>query len=101
VVLDLRGVDNHYVIVTGDRGQPTVQLAGGQRHDPERERLPRRNPRVHGRQVGPFQGAARRVRVHQQHAVARLGEHVRQPDRGGGLARARLEIGQGEAKTRH
>jgi len=61
----------------------------------------RRQPRVHGRQIGPFQGAARRVRIHQEHAVAGPGEHMRQPDRGGGLARARLQVGQGKAKTRH
>src|SRR5262249_54930113 len=37
----------------------------------------------------------------QEHAVADLGEHVRQPDRRGGLARARLQVGQGQAQRRH
>ena len=70
VVLDLRRVDDHHVIVAGDVGQAAVQLAGRQRHDPEREgRLRRREPRVHGGQIGPLQGAARRVGVHQQDAV--------------------------------
>jgi hypothetical protein len=81
VVLQLGSVDYHHVIGIGDLGQALVQAARRQGDDPERERRPGRQPRVHGGQVGPFQGAAGRVRVDEEHTLPGLGEDVGQPDR--------------------
>jgi hypothetical protein len=77
VVLELRRVDDHHIVRLGDLGHPAVQFARGQGHDPEREgRLGCRQARVHGREIGPLQGTARRIRVHQKHAVPGLCENM-------------------------
>ena len=81
MVLQLGGVDDHHVIVVSDLRHTLMQAARGQGHDPERERRLRWHLRIHGGEIGPFQRATGRVRVHQQYLLSSLDEDVSQPDR--------------------